>query len=184
MISRRLLRTLIAAALVCGPFMGWGTDASAQNALARDDEDGWIADFVGLRHFSGMRCPDVVGSFFRTKALPAASDRMAGCIYTSDDGMTAVLRQHVLGTGTAEAEKFLNSYEAAGFRRITMTGVANSGISFITRDWTQAKQCETLWRFSGIKADFTLWLHYTLPGEETLIGPAVAAFTEVLNRQN
>ena len=68
-------------------------------ANAQEDEDGWVSDFEGLRHFSGMRCPDVVGGFLRSKVLGADSDRMAGCIYSGEDGMTAVLRQHLLGTG-------------------------------------------------------------------------------------
>ena len=153
-------------------------------ANAQDDENGWVSDFEGLRHFSGMRCPDIVGDFLRSKALGAESDRMAGCIYSGEDGMTAVLRQHLLGTGTAEARKYMKNYKAAGFREIKLTGVAESGISFVTRDWTQATQCETLWHFSGKKADYTLWLTYSLPGQETIIGPAVAAFTETLNRQN
>ncbi|WP_346914362.1 hypothetical protein [uncultured Roseibium sp.] len=151
---------------------------------AQDDEDGWVSDFEGLRHFSGMRCPDVVGGFLRSKALGADSDRMAGCIYSGEDGMTAVLRQHLLGTGSTEARKYMKNYKAAGFREIALTGVAQSGISFVTRDWTQATQCETLWHFSGKKADYTLWLTYSLPGQETVVGPAVAAFTKTLNRQN
>ncbi|WP_417677438.1 hypothetical protein [Roseibium sp.] len=153
-------------------------------ANAQEDEDGWVSDFEGLRHFSGMRCPDVVGGFLRSKVLGADSDRMAGCIYSGEDGMTAVLRQHLLGTGTVEARKYMMNFKAAGFREITLTGVAHSGISFVTRDWTQATQCETLWHYSGKKADYTLWLTYSLPGQETIIGPAVAAFTETLNRQN
>lgn len=153
-------------------------------ANAQDNEDGWVSDFEGLRHFSGMRCPDVVGGFLRSKVLGADSDRMAGCIYSGEEGMTAVIRQHLLGTGTAEARKYMKNYKAAGFREIALTGVARSGISFVTRDWTQATQCETLWHFAGKKADYTLWLTYSLPGQETIVGPAVAAFTETLNRQN
>jgi len=153
-------------------------------AHAQNDEDGWVSDFAGLRHFSGMRCPDVVGGFLRSKALGAGSDRMAGCIYSGEGGMTAVLRQHLLGTGAAEARNYMKNYKAAGFREIALTGVAQSGISFVTRDWTQATLCETLWHFTGKKADYTLWITYSLPGQETVVGPAVAAFTDILNRQN
>lgn len=153
-------------------------------AQAQEDEGGWVSDFEGLRHFSGLRCPDVVGDLLRSKVLGADSDRMAGCIYSGEGGMTAVLRQHLLGSGTAEARKYMKNYKAAGFREIALTGVAESGISFVTRDWTPATQCETLWHFSGKKADYTLWLTYILPGQETVVGPAVAAFTETLNRQN
>lgn len=153
-------------------------------AHARDEQVGWVSDIAGLRHFSGMRCPDIVGGFIRSKVLTADADRMAGCIYSGDNGMTAVLRQHLNGTGQAEARKFVDAYKSSGFTPVNLSGAAHSGVSFITRGWTQATQCETLWHFSGKKADFTLWLAYTLPAQETEIGPAVAAFTETLNRQN
>lgn len=153
-------------------------------AHARDEQVGWVSDIAGLRHFSGMRCPDIVGGFIRSKVLTADADRMAGCIYAGDNGMTAVLRQHLNGTGQAEARKFVDAYKSSGFAPVNLSGAAATGVSFITRGWTQATQCETLWHFSGKKADFTLWLAYTLPAQETEIGPAVAAFTETLNRQN
>lgn len=154
-------------------------------AQSRDKEQvGWTSDVEGLRHFSGMKCPDIIGGFFRSKVLAADADRMAGCVYTGKDGMTAVLRQHFSGTGVIEAQKFIDSFKASGFRQIALTGVAQSGTSFQTRSWSENTLCETLWHFSGKKADYTLWMSYTLPNQEGEIGSGVAAFTEALTRQN
>lgn len=170
---------------VCACFLPVAALAfTVSTSHARDEQVGWVSDIAGLRHFSGMRCPDIVGGFIRSKVLTADADRMAGCIYSGDNGMTAVLRQHLNGTGQAEARKFVKAFKSSGFAPVNLSGAAQSGVSFITRGWTQATQCETLWHFSGKKADFTLWLAYTLPAQETEIGPAVAAFTETLNRQN
>ncbi len=173
---RRVVHVLAAAGLLVS--LGAGT------SLARDREAGWVNDIIGLRHFSGLRCPDMVGGFYRSKVLSADSDRMAGCIYTGDNGLAAVLRQHLSGTGADVAKDFLEAYKASGFSKAALTGVAQSGISYITRSWTPSKLCETLWHFSGKKADYTLWLTYSLPGQEAEVGPAVAAFVETLNRQN
>lgn len=154
-------------------------------AQLRDEEQvGWTSDVEGLRHFSGMKCSDIIGSFFRSKVLAADADRMAGCIYTGKNGMTAVLRQHLSGTGAIEAQKFMDNFKASGFKQIALTGIAQSGTSFQTRSWSENTLCETLWHFSGKKADYTLWMSYTLPNQEGEIGPGVAAFTEALTRQN
>ncbi|MEP5056189.1 MAG: hypothetical protein ABJR01_14555, partial [Qipengyuania citrea] len=109
---------------------------------------------------------------------------LAGCIYTGRDGVTAVLRKHIESSGRREALAFSRSYKAAGFEPIKLSGAAASGISFRTRSWTPTSLCETLWYFSGAKADFTLWLSYTLPTQEIEVGPAVAAFTGALASQN
>lgn len=145
---------------------------------------GWVSDVLGMRHFNGLRCPDMVGSLFRTKVLAADADRMAGCVYSGRDGFRAILRQHLSGTGASSAADFLKAYKASGFTQVSLSGVAAGGISFKTRDWTPTTLCETLWRFSGRNADFTLWMAYALPTQEGDVGPAIDAFTEILNRQN
>lgn len=173
-------RSLLAATL----FAVLNTTVCAQAQSRVEEQVGWTSDVGGLRHFSGMKCPDIVGNFFRSKVLTADADRMAGCIYTGKVGMTAVLRQHLSGTGAIEARKFMKSYKASGFRQIALSGIALSGTSFQTRSWSENTLCETLWHFSGKKADYTLWMSYTLPNQESEIGPGVAAFTEALTRQN
>ena len=157
--------------------------ALAQSSLAKQ-QAGWVSDVYGLRHFNGLRCPDVVGSLFRVKALSANADRMAGCIYSGSDGMRAVLRQHIQGSGKQSAQSFLTAYQNSGFQQVALSGAAASGISFITNDWSSGTQCETLWHFSGVKADFSLWMMYALPLQETEVEPAVKAFIDILNRQN
>ncbi|GGB37249.1 hypothetical protein GCM10011316_06700 [Roseibium aquae] len=149
-----------------------------------EEQEGWVGDVFGMRHFSGMRCPDIVGPFFRTKTLAADSDRMAGCLYTGRDGMQAVVRQHLAGTGRQAASAFLDNYRAAGFELVSMSGVAERGISFKTQDWGGRTQIETLWHFAGREADFSLWIAYSLPAQEAEVGPAVAAFEEMLAQQN
>lgn len=158
--------------------------APAHAQVPPEKEAGWQSDVGGLRHFMGLRCPDQIGPFFRIKVLEGGATSLAGCIYTGKDGMTAVLRQHVQDTGRREAISFSRNYKAAGFEEVQLSGAASTGISFRTRSWTPTSLCETLWHFAGTKADFTLWLSYTLPTQQDEVGPAVTAFTEVLAQQN
>lgn len=158
-------------------------EAAAQtNGMLPEESLGWQTDVEGMRHFSGLRCPDEVGSFYRTKVLGSDGDRTAACIYTGRDGMSAVLRQHVMGSGRQEAEHFLQNYEKASFERIKLSGPAAEGISFKTRFWTSTVKCETLWYFSGHKADYTLWMSYGLPSQEADVGPELEDFVRLLNR--
>lgn len=161
----------------------WST-APVRAQVPPEKDAGWQSDFSGLRHFTGLRCPDMIGSYYRIKVMEGDEVSLAGCIYTGRDGITAVLRKHVGGTGRREALGFSRSYKAAGFEPIKLSGAAASGVSFRTRGWTPTNLCETLWYFSGAKADYTLWLSYTLPTQEVEIGPAVAAFTGALASQN
>ncbi|MEP4410724.1 MAG: hypothetical protein ABJQ71_12475 [Roseibium sp.] len=154
----------------------------AQAALEQDA--GWQSDVNGLRHFTGMRCPDTIGVFYRIKVMEGDGASLAGCIYTGRDGITAVLRMHNQGGGRHEARKFSQSYKTAGFEQIELTGAPSSGISFRTRSWTPSKLCETLWYFSGKKADFTLWMSYNLPTQKEDVGPALDSFVGALTRQN
>lgn len=163
------------------------TTAAAQVAAPRtqnQEQVGWVSIVDGMRHFSGMRCPDVVGPFFRTKVLAADADRLAGCQYSAAGGMQAIMRKHLSGTGASAARAFLNNYRAGGFSQAKVTGIAETGVTFITGGGADSAMCETLWRFSGEKSDYTLWLSYTLPAQETQVGPAVAAFKAMLTRQD
>lgn len=165
------------------PQLGVSTTTSVAQVPPEKDA-GWQSDVGGLRHFTGLRCPDVIGAYFRIKAMEGDADSLASCIYTGRDGITAVLRKHLQATGRRQALKFSRNYKAAGFEPIKLTGAAGSGISFRTRNWTPTSLCETLWYFSGAKADYTLWLSYTLPTQESEVGPALAAFTDILTQQN
>ncbi|MGX1496085.1 hypothetical protein ACSSV1_001106 [Labrenzia sp. MBR-25] len=163
------------------------TTAAGMPAYAQvppEKDAGWQSDVGGLRHFTGLRCPDMIGGYYRIKVMEGDAVSQAGCIYTGRDGITAVLRKHLQGTGRREALTFSRNYKAAGFEPIKLTGAAASGISFRTRSWTPTSLCETLWYFSGATSDYTLWLSYTLPTQEVEIGPAVTAFTMALANQN
>lgn len=149
-----------------------------------EKEAGWQSDVAGLRHFTGLRCPDMVGPFYRVKALEGDASSLAACVYTGEDGLTAVVRKHLQATGRKEAVKFSRNYKAAGFEPVKLSGAAATGISFRTRNWTPISLCETLWYFSGATADYTLWLSYKLPTQEGEVGPAVAAFTQMLAQQD
>lgn len=176
---RPLARGLLGAAVLSAAHF---LPAAAQ--VLPEKEAGWQSDVGGLRHFTGLRCPDLIGPFYRIKAMEGDASSQAGCIYTGRDGMTAVLRKHLQATGRREALRFSRTYKAAGFEPVSLTGAAATGISFRTRNWTPTSLCETLWHFAGEEADFTLWLSYTLPTQESEIGPAVAVFTEALAQQN
>ena len=139
---------------------------------------------LGLRHYSGMRCPDIIGRFYRTKALDGDGARLAGCIYFGENGMMAVLRKHLAGNGTNVANRFLARYREAGFEPVSLSGQGSRGISFRTRAWTATKLYETMWHFTGKKADYSLWMSYELPKNQDAIAPAIAAFTDALSDQN
>lgn len=177
-----------AAKYICLAFAGLLAGAAglapARAQVPPEKDAGWQSDVDGLRHFTGLRCPDMIGAFYRIKVMEGDEVSQAGCIYTGRDGITAVLRKHLEGTGRREALAFSRNYKTAGFEQIKLSGAAASGISFRTRSWTPTSLCETLWYFSGTGADYTLWLSYTLPTQEIDIGPAVAAFTEALANQN
>ncbi|WP_209015127.1 hypothetical protein [Roseibium limicola] len=186
--NRHLLKKLVLGSptlltLVCAATLSFDPAVAVAQDMQSQESVGWQADVDGMRHFSGLRCPDEVGAFFRTKVLASDGDRMAACIYTGNDGMSAVLRQHLAGTGQATATSFLENYKNAGFQRVTLSGPASEGISFKTRPWTASVLCETLWYFDGPKADYTLWMAYGLPSQEAEVGPALDAFVRLLNRQ-
>jgi hypothetical protein len=37
--------------------------------VSPEAEAGWQSDVEGLRHFNGLRCPDVIGAFYRIKVM-------------------------------------------------------------------------------------------------------------------
>ena len=158
-------------------------DASA--GLGKDNvEDGWVHDAHGMRHYSGLSCPNEIGLMSRTKVMPSGNDSVAGCLYEGDDGVTAVLRQHPRGDGAMQAQKFLDNYRKAGFAPINLSGVAESGISFRMRINGGHSWCETFWYLSGADKDFTLWLAYELPKDEDIIGRTFQSFTQALRLYN
>ncbi len=177
------LRTVSLLAVLSLACVCWAmaTPANAQTP-AGEQQAGWVSDVAGMRHFSGLRCPDVVANLYRTKVLAADADRMSGCVYSAGDGFRAILRQHIPGTGQDSAREFRTGYIQAGFRQVSLTGAAKGGISFVTSSWTPATHCETLWYFSTHSADYTLWMAYSLPNEEEEIGPSLEAFTDLLSR--
>ncbi len=156
----------------------------ARSQPAPEQDAGWQSDVEGLRHFTGLRCPDTIGPYSRIKVMQGDAVSLAGCVYTGRYGITAVLRKHLEATGRREALTFSRNYKAAGFEPVKLSGAAASGISFRTRNWTPVALYETLWYFTGAKADYTLWLSYSLPEQEEEIGPAVAAFNEALAAQD
>jgi len=167
-----------------GLLLGVGLAFPARAQVPPEQDAGWQSDVGGLRHFTGLRCPDMIGSFYRIKVMEGDEVSLAGCVYTGRDGITAILRKHLEATGRRQALTFSRNYKAAGFEPVKLSGAAASGISFRTRNWTPTSLCETLWYFSGSKADYTLWLSYTLPTQDVDIGPAVTVFTQALANQN
>ncbi|EFO30788.1 conserved hypothetical protein [Roseibium sp. TrichSKD4] len=149
-----------------------------------DQQEGWVEDMAGMRHYSGLRCPDLVGPLARAKVLAADADRVAGCIYLGRDGINAILRKHVPGSGRQSTYLFKKNYSSAGFQQVQLTGVSASGVSFKTRQRGDRVYIETMWQFEGEKADFTLWLYYILPKHETDIAATLEAFKVMLARQN
>jgi hypothetical protein len=154
--------------------------AAAQRSGSALSDAGWKTVANGMRHFTGLTCPDRVGSLSRLQVLPSSADRVAGCIYQSDTGISAILRSHPSGNSAQAAREFETRYGEAGFSRLSATGAAASGISFKTGETRNGTRCETLWRFHARASDYTLWMSYTLPQQETTIGPLVTAFAAQL----
>lgn len=183
-----LTRNLLAFGFGAALFVSSGLQAKAQGGvlprLQSEQQAGWVEDMAGMRHFSGLRCPDAVGPLSRSKVLSANTQQVAGCIYLGRDGVNAVLRQHLKGSGKNAARLFKENFAKAGFAEVKLTGVSASGISFMTREWKNTTDIETLWQLQGEKADYTLWLYYVLPKHETDIGITLRAFEEILARQN
>lgn len=133
-----------------------------------------------MRHFTGLECPDRISTLSRIRVLSSAPDRIAGCVYQSSNGISGVLRSHPAGASARVAETFRTRFSQAGFAEVRLSGAAESGLSFRTGETEGKTRCETLWRFAGEGADYTLWLVYTLPAQAETIGPLVAAFARHL----
>ena len=137
---------------------------------------GWKNVTAGMHHFTGLTCPDRMGSLNRLRVLASSPDRIAGCVYQSDTGISAILRSHPTGTSARAARAFEERFAASGFKRLSASGVAANGISFRTGEDRVGTRCETLWRFRARNAEYTLWMSYTLPLQEMAVGPIVEAF--------
>ena len=165
------------AALFCILAIGM-TPAAAQSINQLDNpetDSGWQVDPRGMRHFTGLSCPDRIDKMSRVKILSSELDRIAGCIYQSSNGISAVLRSHPKGTSEGTAVGFARRYSEAGFPRIEASGIAASGVTFRVGTEGGEIACETLWRFTGKEMDYTLWLAYKLPSQSEVIGPLLGA---------
>ena len=167
---------MLAAALSLGGLSG---DGRAQDGAT---ESGWRTVTTGMRHFTGLTCPDRVASLNRIHVLGSGVDRVAGCVYQGDDGTNAILRSHPVGTSAEITRTFSKRYSEAGFARLETTGASAAGVSFRTGRRGDGTRCETLWRFTAQTADYTLWMVYTLPSQAESIGPMVTAFAQVMAR--
>ncbi|MFN4010440.1 MAG: hypothetical protein ACK4K8_10835 [Pannonibacter sp.] len=145
-------------------------------------EAGWVNDALGMRHFSGLSCPNRLGDLTRTKVLAAARTRLAGCIYTSERGMQLVIRQHAPDTGRDEAKRFADAYQQAGYALLRLSGVAEQGITFRTGGTDERALLESFWHLKGRSSDYSLWISYNLPDHETVLEPAFQEITEQLAR--
>jgi len=153
------------------------TPAAAQST---GSDSGWRTVTTGMRHFTGLVCPDRISTLSRIRVLTSAPDRIAGCVYQASNGISGVLRSHPAGTSARVAETFRDRFSQAGFEEVRLSGAAEAGISFRTGETDGRTRCETLWRFAAQGADYTLWLVYTLPAQAETIGPLVAAFARHL----
>lgn len=145
-------------------------------------EAGWVNDALGMRHFSGLSCPNRLGDLTRTKVLAAARTRLAGCIYSSEQGLQIVVRQHAPDTGPLEAQRFAASYQAARFAPVRLSGVSSQGITFRTGGTEERALLETFWHMRGRSSDYSLWISYTLPEHENLVEPAYMELRDQLAR--
>ncbi|WP_430511764.1 hypothetical protein [Pannonibacter phragmitetus] len=162
--------------------------ASAQTpapSVQNEYEAGWINDAKGMRHFTGFRCPNEVGGLTRSKVMPTVNSRIASCIYLDETaGIQVVISAFQQGMARREAGKFKTGYQAAGYKELALSGIAASGITFTTGGNQSRMLCETLWPMSGKNADYTVWIHYSLPVHEQAVEPAFKAVVEMLKQQN
>lgn len=180
----RFLKALLAIAfiLALSPL-----DAGAQQISPLDNaplDSGWQIDPHGMRHYTGLVCRDRLGMLTRVKVLPGGMDTIAGCIYATPQGIYAALRSHAKGASAAVAANFAKRFSDAGFKRVDTTGATASGLTFATGERETGTRCETLWRFAGEERDYTLWMAYTLPVQESEIGPIVATIIEEVAKRD
>lgn len=184
-LTRRRRAAAISAVLAFAPA---GLPVSAQTpvpSVQNEYEAGWINDAQGMRHFTGFRCPNEVGTMTRSKVLPTVNTRVASCIYVDETaGIQVVVSAFLQGTARREAGKFKTGYEAAGYKELALSGIAASGITFTTGGNESRMLCETLWPMSGKNADYTVWIHYSLPFHEKAVEPAFNAVVKMLKAQN
>lgn len=172
-----VLAVILASAGLAGPAL---TSAGATTDRPGLSDSGWRNVTAGMRHFTGLTCPDRIGSLSRLQVLASSSDRIAGCVYQSDTGIAAILRSHPPGESEEAARSFAERYAEAGFPRMATSGAAASGLTVRTGEDRSGTRVETLWRFHTRRADYTLWMSYALPLQADAIGPLVAAFATEL----
>lgn len=173
--SRAAWPLLLALSLQLAP-------AAPAQSDERGSDSGWHTVIGGMRHFTGLTCPDRIGMLSRVRVLTSAADRIAGCVYLATNGISVVVRSHLPGSSAATARAFDRRYSTAGFKRLAATGAAAAGLSFNTGTTGERTRCETLWRLTGRRTDYTLWMAYSLPDQGDLVGPLVADFTRQLAR--
>lgn len=168
----------LALALVAALHAG-SARAQGINALDNPESDsGWQVDAHGMRHFTGLSCPDNLGRMSRVKILASELDRIAGCVYLSPEGIAAVIRSHPKGSGAEAQAAFTQRFSQAGFRRVNAEGAAASGVTFDIGAGDTGARRETLWRFAGARMDYTLWMAYLMPAQATLVGEILEAFVD------
>ena len=175
----------ISAALAFAPAVLPASAQTAAPSVQNEYEAGWINDAQGMRHFTGFRCPNEVGGLTRSKVMPTVNSRVASCIYVDETGgIQVVVSAFQQGMARREAGKFKTGYQAAGYKELALSGIAASGITFTTGGGQGRMLCETLWPMSGKSADYTVWIHYSLPFHEQAVEPAFNAVVEMLKAQN
>lgn len=156
----------------------------AAPSVQNEYEAGWINDATGMRHFTGFSCPNELGSLTRSKVMPTVNSRVASCVYIEEStGIEVVISAFQQGTARQEVANFMRGYQAAGFKELKLSGIAASGITFTTGGDQERMLCETLWPLSGKSADYTVWIHYSLPFHEKAIEPVFNAVLEMLKAQ-
>lgn len=179
---RSMAAGFAALAVMCS-----GLPSKAQMAapsVQNQYEAGWINDATGMRHFTGFSCPNELGRLTRSKVMPTVNSRIASCVYIEEGtGLEVVISAFVQGTARREAANFMEAYRAAGYKELKLSGIASSGITFTTGGDKDRMLCETLWPMSGKSADYTVWIHYSLPFHEKTVEPAFNAVVEMLKAQ-
>jgi hypothetical protein len=177
----------MAAGIAALAFICSGLPSTAQMAapsVQNQYEAGWINDATGMRHFTGFSCPNELGSLTRSKVMPTVNSRIASCVYIEEGtGLEVVISAFQQGTARQEAANFMDAYRAAGYKELKLAGIAASGITFTTGGGKDRMLCETLWPMAGKSADYTVWIHYSLPFHEKAVEPAFKSVVEMLKAQ-
>ncbi|MDX5594136.1 hypothetical protein [Pseudovibrio sp. SPO723] len=155
------LKACIGAALVFGAALSHldkanAADPSAEALLYRPSTvlSGWKQQLDGLRHYSGLECPDTVGGLHRSGVTPDIADTGPGCKYLGEQGVEAVFRQHRPYRLVDIQRTFLDEYEGSGF---TLVDGPENSLTFQTDLEGAEATMESLWAFQGEESGYTLW---------------------------